>query len=280
MLNHLQYHREKDTTSMRQVSLVALYGSKPPEMTTIIAAIQHRLHNIFKSTFQPYTMEQIHATIVSLERVAESTMINLCMAHHRPQQQPEPMDFAGLLHFLCAGNWFPFNVQIGGFQDCDYSFTSRSKRPYERSFGIFNGRAIAIGFPLRFPSLPLAHAQHQDTPYCSVLARIRKGVETFHILHKYHTKPDERDNDFYFRVGLIQNATISASHQQAAEQSIRTYLSTVGPMTITINAADIYVVAYEHETLPIASTTARPVCDAHITPDYIRNLYTKEEMHG
>ncbi len=265
---------------MRQVSLVALYGPKPPEMATIIAAIQHRLHNIFKSNFQPYTMEQIHATIVSLERVAESNMINLCMAQYRQQQQQEPMDFAGLLHFLCAGDWFPFNVQIGGFQNCDYSFTSRGKRPYERSFSMFKDRAIAIGFPLRFPSLPLAHAQHQHTPYCSVLARIRKGVEAFHIVHKYHANPDERDNDFYFRVGLIQDATVSALAQQEAEKSIRTYLSTIEPVTITINAANIYIAAYEHETLPVASTTAHPLCDAHITPTYIKNLYAKEEMHG
>ena len=62
---------------MRQVTLVALYGQKSEELRDLIIEIQDIIGSHPGVNFQSYDFEQVHGTIVGLERVIDSAMFNM-----------------------------------------------------------------------------------------------------------------------------------------------------------------------------------------------------------
>lgn len=256
----------------RQVSLVALLQHKPPSLVNLITACQEKLLSTPGVSFQPYTLEQIHATIVGLERLDGTDDANLNYARHR--QKTIAMDLAGLLNYLRSGaaSRLPLRVQIGGFADRDYTFTSRGQRPFLRSFSIHQDRVVLMGFP--YNGRPLS-IEDTDTPpvYTPDLDQIRRDCQAFGILHKYHTKPDDCDNDLFFRIGLINCASSQEIAIRRVERQIRHFVSLIDPVMLKITPADLWGVAYADETFAPGTTLARRIDDPELTPDVIRGMY-------
>ncbi len=264
---------------MKQVTLVMLYGTKPSRLSALILACQEQITRALGDYFQPYALFQIHATLVSLARVAGSAMSNLYLNKYR--NQAKQMDMRELLDFLRFGGRFPFQIQIGGFQNRNYPFTSQGQKPYERSFSL-SGRnptiALMVGWPIRGKPLTIAEFNkfnllQEEQIYPNILHETRQAVQNFNILHAYHQKLTDIDNDFYMRIGLIHQLPPDHASLKEVEATLRECISTVEPIIIEITLSDIYVVSYQDETLPLASTQAWPLDDAKVTHEFIWNLY-------
>src|SRR5207244_208499 len=102
---------------MRQVTLVALYGSKPDQLAGTIRSCQTHLAKRFAKCFRPYNIHQVHATITGLESVQGSLRYNRNLAEHRGSWKT--MDLVGFSNFLQNTKLLPLTVQIGGFVDRD-----------------------------------------------------------------------------------------------------------------------------------------------------------------
>lgn len=247
--------------SLPQASLVALYGPKPAPLARLIARCQAYLAEHCPA-FQPYRLEQIHGTLVGLERTPEGYNHNF----RALRKEKRAMDLPGWLAFLQQTDLLPFTVQIGGFSKADAPFLSRGERPYVRSFAIFGDAAVMIGWPVLTASAP-------HVTYPSTLETLRRHAQSFGLLHTYHRRPDDRDNDFYFRLGLFDGPPPEAAARDALTHHLRTLLARAGPAFVTIGREDLYVASYHHETLPPETTRTVALPDFAPTPEALQALY-------
>jgi hypothetical protein len=260
---------------MHQLSLIALYGQKKERLLNLISECQKKVADIPGIRFQPYDVRQIHGTVVGLARVAE-TRLNLNMSKYRNRQ--ENMDFSGLLSFIRMGGQFPFQVQIGGFQNREYPFTSLGQRPYERSFQINYDKIVLIGWPIRGRPLRSAKPRVIDLIqeariYPNTLDDIRRTCQTFNVLHRYHGNVTDIDNDFYFRIGILDSTSVTAKTLEDVQNGMKAYLASVEPIILEITVADIYVACYEDEELSLSSTQVWSISNPQVTPEFLWTLY-------
>ncbi len=263
---------------MKQATIVMFYGPKPSCLATLIATCQEQVAHILGNCFHPYDIGQVHATLVSLEQVPGSAGFNRYFYTYRNQMRP--MDVSGLLNFLRKGGHFPLRVQIGGFQKKDYPFTSQGQRPYERSFSIVGVEAaipLLVGWPVleRSPASEVSarDMEQESEDYPTTLDKIRRSVQAFNVIHRYHRTPTDIDNDFYFRIGLLHQPFPGYELRKKTEGMLREHLRTVQPIIVDITAADLSIISYRDETLPLASTQAWQIHDIKVTPDFILSLY-------
>jgi hypothetical protein len=237
-------------SSESQLTLVALYGKKEEPFRSFLLDCQNFLTAFLGTCFKPYEPAQVHATIIGLESLPGKPAIN--SAFVRLRQREMPMDIAGFLEFIRRSELLPFQVRIGGFSDADYSFTSRNLRPFERSFGLRGGKPAVIGWPME-----------DTTPNsCSppMLDSLRRAAQRFGILHGYHALPDDVDNDFFFRIGLV-DADESPEKIRAVEQSMREYLAGRPPVRLVIRLSDLRLVAYTDDRLPLGGSKVFSIQD-------------------
>lgn len=271
---------------MRQVTLVALYGEKAPHVADWLEKCQTEVKSILGAIFQPYDVRQLHATLVGLERSGSS---NANFLLHRGKAVT--MDLTGLLHFLRLGGRFPFQIQLGGFRDREYPFTSRGQNPYHRSFSLQKDKVVVMGWPLRGtplnPAPPrrtmtdwiqgvmlrlLSPAIQESRTYPPVLDDLRQSFQGFNILHSWHRALTDVDNDFYLRLGTIEPAPLDPAAQKKVEAKLRDHLSRT-PLVIEVGLAQVSFVAYEDESLPWESSESWPVGDGQVTGEFISTLY-------
>jgi hypothetical protein len=252
---------------MTQLALVAFYGEKPPGLARLIADCQAQLARALGAAFLPYAVEQIHATLVGMEQTAGAPGENANFAQHR--QQRRRMDFAGLLDFVRTTVTLPMTVQIGGFADRVYGFTSRGRTPYARSFTQQSDKAVLMGWPVDL-------ASKGRTIYPTQLDELRRAVQSFNILHKYHAAPEEVDNDFYFRIGLLEMSKVSAARLQTAAADLRHYLSIRQPLLLPLGREQLSIVAYEDERLPPSTTRRWSLDDPTLSATMLSGLYTHD----
>ena len=260
---------------MKYISLVALYGAKPSPFASFVKRSQSRIVDLLGTLFQPYNLHQIHATITSLQQVLESQYWNSNLFRYRNKK--EPMDFAGLLHFLRHGNYFPFHIRIGGFKPLEHPFLSQDKTPYERSFSLQGDKAVMMGWPVYWDGQSIPSQLDilpKDIAYPPVLEEIRHAFQSFDILHSYHLKETDIDNDFYFRIGLIRQDVLDDSLRERVQTVLRNTLSEEEPLILKISRADIFLVVSETETFSPSVTRAWSVVDPQVTPEFIKSLYT------
>ena len=85
----------------------------------------------------------------------------------------------------------PIRLRFGGFS-ADILNPYDSRPPFERSFTIRpDGLIVAIGWPVFNDVIQPA------------LINFRKGAEHFQIVHKYHAKEADCDNDAFFVMGAV-----------------------------------------------------------------------------
>ena len=262
-----------------QVTLVALYGKKKSELATFIVHCQKAVADAFGSAFTPYAVDQVHATIIGLERLSSSRFDNGNFARFRGRSVA--MDFAGFLEYLRGCGGFPLEIQVGGFQDRDYPFTSRKSRPYERSFSIQGDKVVVMGWPVR--GEPVSMSVLQSTPetliqesriYPMTLDMLRHGAQGFGILHGYHRGFTDVDNDLFFRLGLIDQESTSLGSTSSLEMRMREHMSQATPLIIEVALDDVFVAAYDDDTLPVARTNAWSVTDRRVDGKFISELYS------
>ncbi len=244
--------------------MVAFYGEKPSALAQIVTTCQRLLRAKLGGVFEAYDLHQVHATIVGLEAVPDRpTLENLNFQKHR--NRTVEMDVKGFRNFLLGGSHLPFAVQVAGFADRDYPFTSRSSRPYVRSFSLQGDKAVVMGWPIRrgLTEEPLqnsAEIVEQPGLYLSTLDQLRASAQTYGILHDYHRTPEDVDNDFYFRVGLLKGA-VDVHARAEAESAVRQLLACHPPVVLDVNGSVLSLVSYSDSRMPRASSQARPLTE-------------------
>lgn len=257
-----------------QLTLVSLYGDKHRDFAALIAECQQLAVQVLGSAFSPYDMRQIHATIIGLQR-RRASACNANFLKHRGKDVA--MDLPGFLATLRACEQIPFEVQLGGFAQRDYPFTSRKAIPYERSFSVQGDKLVVMGWPVcgePRPALPATPAAtSRDTRiYPRTLDLIRRTAQRYGILHAYHRLEADVDNDLFFRIGLVDPEAMTAPATLALEHRARQLLSTRPPLVIRIRIEDIYIAAYEDERLPCSSTRTWSLADPGVTGGFVADL--------
>jgi hypothetical protein len=255
--------------------LVVLYGEKPIAFGQLISECQAQIASVAGPAFQPYDIRQVHATISNFGKLIALPTTSACFHEYRGQQVQ--MDFDGFLRFLRGGGCLPFQIQIGGFRDRDYPFTSRGLRPFDRSFSFRDNKAVVIGWPIRGIPNDTSNANalnliHEARIYPNTLDQIRQALQTFGFRHRYYQNISDVDNDFYFRIGLYDQVSISEQMQDEIEHKLRQFLSKVQPLLVEIGMSEMSIVFSEKETLPPELTTAWAVSDPSVTADSIKSF--------
>ena len=249
---------------MKNVSLVAFYGRKSSPLINLIQKLQEFLahHNLIQHQFIPYQLEQVHATIIGCEGIVTASGI---ISHwfHTKQGEDRYINFAGLINYLNHQIEFPLKIRFSNYQPHhEYNFRSREQHLYLRSFQLQNSAAqtipILIGWTWRNQRVSLE------------IDNLRRNLQQFNLLHKYHDSPDAVDNDFYLRLGTITVSLTSAAIA-AIVRDLRNLLATHPAVDITVNQQDLAFAQYQDLLLTPGTTKVVPITE--MTADHLEQLY-------
>jgi hypothetical protein len=241
----------------RQATLVALYGGKAGPISKFLKEAQDRVESELVG-FERYKLDQIHGTIIGLEHDGSNTSNNNNFQEFRTESRR--MDLAGFLLRLATNTFFPFDVKVGGFTNRDYPFTSRGERPFVRSFSLQKELVVIMGWPVNWKSP--TEEDHGNVigraslTYPSPLDDVRRWAQSFNILHQWHRKSTDVDNDFYFRIGSFDPDKTLDSVKAAVEQNMREWLAARRPMSLTLDLSNLWLALYEDNRLPPDTTKA------------------------
>jgi len=273
-----------------QVTIVALIWDKPAHLKVFLDDCKRRVVAALGQDFRGYdTAKQVHGTIVGLERDDGSPPAFLNENFKKRRHLQLEMDYSGLLDHLRSSGNLPMQIQIAGFHNRDYPFVSRNERPFLRSFSIQPGRShdgkeiefvVVMGWPLRGePSMdpnPGFPAIVQETmKYPRPLDSLRRAAQTFNVLHAYHAAPADVDNDFFLRIGMIDNpARVDESTKRQLVHSMRDWLARYGPVIVDVKRSDLWLTQYALSELPPDGTTnPYRIEDPRVDASFCRSLY-------
>lgn len=229
----IEYHLVKHM----QATLVAYYGKKPIELSTLIRDVQVKLIGVFSdSYFHQYDIEQVHSTIIGMEQMPkDKTIINKNFQALRGELRS--MDVDNAVKFIRTTSMMPMRIRVGGFKEStDYGFKSFGVHPYHRSFSIQRETAVIIGWPMT-----------NSATHCMSLHQLRYQFQRHNILHKYHKTDGDIDNDLYFAVGRVSPNIVNTAIKRQGEECLRTYLASIEPITIPLTHEDISIVFYRSD---------------------------------
>lgn len=233
----------------KQASIVAFYGSKPTALGSLIENIQAELAARIGSAFIPRDIAQVHATVIGLEGIRHADIVyNSNFALARNSQRA--MDLPGLLDELLHDARLPMEMQFGGYGAAVASpIVSRGKTPYWRSFGFQADLAVMIGWPVDASSRPL----HE----------LRKSCQRRNVLHKYHARDTDVDDDLFLVIGSLRaDGRPIDQDLQTVETALRQLLADLAPVRVQLDASALSVVQYEDSQLPPQSTVHWNLDDA------------------
>lgn len=225
------------------LTLVAFFGDKPPALTRLFDTAIRLLLDELGNGFKPYTLEQIHATLIGLEgfRLDRQLMNRNLMAVN---QQPGAMDLKAALQLLCDPSLMPFELTLGGYQSAvHYPFVSRGQTPYQRSLSVHGDSVVTMAWP------------YTEGEYSLALDRLRRSFNPVNILHKYHDLAASVDNDLFFVLGRINVRAIERERLSRAQQRLRDFFAGNEPVKVELNRDRLKIIAYQDASLP--SSTSR-----------------------
>jgi hypothetical protein len=186
--------------------------------------------------FEPYSLGQMHATLMGLETErVDGIEVNRWFWKHRGQRRvPDPDRIATLVH---APGRLPFRVRFGGFQaGAGYPFTSRAQHPHQRTFQLQGNQVVLMGWP------------EHDGAFPRTLAELRHGFEAANLLHKYHATPQDDDNDLFLVLGHIDRNQLHTDPEAVAAE-VREHLAS-NPTWVDVERDALQLVAYSDPRLP------------------------------
>ena len=248
---------------MNDVTLVAFYGNKPAELTTLIQKLQQQsiALPLLEGKFIPYRLEQVHGTIIGCEGLTSDRGI-ISRWYKENRNESRQIDFAGALDYLQQRVEFPITIRFGGYdRQTDYDFLSRGLHPDERSFQLQSAGDDAIPVLIGW--------SWQGDRITPAIDNLRRGFQQFNLLHKYHATEDAVDNDFYLRLGTIEgNLTVAERENIAIE--IRHLLEGC-PIKLPLTLNDLAFARYRDLQLTPATTKVIPA--SSITAVQLEQLY-------
>jgi hypothetical protein len=235
----------------RFISAVAFYGPKPGRLRELLAGVQALIAEHLGEDFRPYSLEQVHATLIALNGVrAGSTIVNEYLLTHAGV--PREMDLPRVMDILARRFAAPLRVRIGGFLPHQaIPFTSRGEHLAERTFSVQDRAFVLVGWPAD----SLAGAGQP-------LDELRREMNAAGLLHRYHARAADVDNDLHLVVGHHAGAPAGALARATA--AVRDKLA-ADPADLAISLADVTIIAADSHTLaPPLYVSAIPAGEADV----------------
>jgi hypothetical protein len=222
----------------RFISAVAFYGPKTGRLREVLAGVQSVITEHLGDAFLPYSAEQVHATLIALHGVrAGGTIVNEYLLAQEGVSRE--MDLPRVMDILARRFAAPLRVRIGGFRpDQAIPFTSRGQHLAERTFSVQDRAFVLVGWPAD----SLAGAGRTQGP----LDELRREMNAAGVLHRYHVRPEDVDNDLHLVVGHQAGAPAGALARATA--AVRDRLA-ADPADLAISLADVKIVAADSHTL-------------------------------
>lgn len=221
----------------RYISAVAFYGPKAGPLREFLTGVQVMIAAEIGPGFLPYSLEQIHATLIALDgdRDTETgTVVNTFYLIH--QGRRVEMNLPRAMDILLRRFEHPLQVRLGGFAaGQQVPFTSRGWHLFDRAFSVQGNALVLVGWPAASLTGP-------DTP----LDDLRREMNEANVLHRYHPSEGTVDNDLHLVVGHHADAPADALARAGA--TVRDQLAT-HPIEIGIGIDDIKVVASDSRTM-------------------------------
>lgn len=247
------------------LSLVAYYGDKPPEIEALIREAQAILQDSLAGAFRPYDICQVHATLISLEGHRSGDAI-VNANYHQFLDEQRAIDFRKVFDLLRAPGYLPLDIVIGGYHlHHDYGFTSRGTPPALRSFSIQGNIAVAMGWPFDGEKFP------------PVLDELRRAFNSANVLHKYHRTAGDMDNDFYFVLGNVDPGECPESVLQSTRERMIGFFSQRTPLTVPVTREKLRIIAYTDPRVPPESTRCYTIDEGETKLVEIKSLYRLAE---
>ena len=177
----------------------------------------------------------MHATLIALNGVREGgTIVNEYLLEHAGVRRE--MDLPRVMDILDRRFAVPLRVRIGGFRPGQpIPFTSRGQHLAERAFSTQGEAFVLVGWPA--DSL---------TGAARPLDELRRAMNAAGVLHRYHARPADVDNDLHLVVGHHAGAPADALARATA--AVRDRLA-ADPADLAIALSDITIVAADSHTL-------------------------------
>ena len=221
----------------RFISAVAFYGPKTGRLRELLTGVQALIAEQVGGDFRPYSLEQVHATLIALDGVRDpetGTVVSEYLLAHAGVRRA--MDLPRVMDILARRFATPLPVRIGGFRpDLAIPFTSRGQHLAERTFCVQDKAFVLMGWPaasLAGAGLPLEE--------------LRRQMSEANVRHKYHVRATDVDNDLHLVVGhhagappgVLARATAAVRDKLAAD-----------PVDLAIGRTDVKIVAADSHTL-------------------------------
>jgi hypothetical protein len=235
----------------RFISAVAFYGPKTGRLRELLAGVQAMIAEQVGGDFRPYTLDQMHATLIALNGVREGgTIVNEYLLEHAGERRE--MDLPRVMDILARRFAAPLRVRIGGFRPGQaVPFTSRGQHLAERTFSVQGEAFVLMGWPAD----SLAGAARP-------LDELRREMNAAGVLHRYHARPADVDNDLHLVVGHHADAPAGALARATA--AVRDKLA-ADPADLAIGLSDVKIVAADSHTLaPPVYVSGVPAAEADV----------------
>ena len=225
----------------RFISAVAFYGPKTGRLRELLAGEQALIAEHVGADFRPYTLEQVHATLIALNGVREGgTIVNEYLLEHAGVRRE--MDLPRVMDILVRRFSVPLPVRVGGFRpDQAVPFTSRGQHLAERTFSVQGEAFVLMGWPAGSLAGVEGPARTRRP-----LDELRREMNAAGVLHRYHARPADVDNDLHLVVGHHAGAPAGALARATA--AVRDKLA-ADPADLAIGLADVTIVAADSHTL-------------------------------
>ena len=241
------------------VTVVSLYGPKASPLRELLEAIEVTLARYLGDRFVPYSMDQVHGTLIVLGgyRDAAGEVVNEHYLDLRGERRV--MDFGQVQRLLLDRLAEPLAIRIGGFGPPELDpFTSQGQHLHERSFSARAGSLVLMGWPV---------AAAESAGRCQPLDALRRSMADAGVLHRYHRGPADVDDDFHLVVGHYATGAPAAT-VQAAVAAVRAYLA-ARPIEVRIGAGQVRLLAADSPTLAAPwFSAALPVPPAEVARLY------------
>jgi hypothetical protein len=219
----------------RFISAVAFYGPKTGRLRELLTGVQALIAEHLGGDFRPYALDQVHATLIALNGVrAGGTIVNEYLLEHAGERRE--MDLPRVMDILARRFATPLRVRIGGFRPGQaVPFTSRGQHLAERLFSVQGEAFVLVGWPAD----SLAGAARP-------VDELRREMNAAGVLHRYHARPADVDNDLHLVVGHHDGAPAEALARATA--AVRDKLA-ADPADLAIGLSDVKIVAADSHTL-------------------------------
>ena len=225
----------------RFISAVAFYGPKAGRLREFLTGVQALIAEHPGADFRPYTLEQVHATLIALNGVrAGGAIVNEYLLEHAGVRRE--MDLPRIMDILARRFAVPLRVRIGGFRPGQaVPFTSRGQHLAERTFSVQGEAFVLMGWPA--DSLAGVEGSSRTR---RPLDELRRAMNAAGVLHRYHARPADVDNDLHLVVGHHAGAPAGALARATA--AVRDKLA-ADPADLAIGLSDVTIVAADSHTL-------------------------------